>query len=130
MSDDNDYPLEKEIQAKGSNVELSFDLYTHFGSHDSSTTGSSLSEIVLNNGEVVPVAYTPDEWKEIAPGIEIKDTLTYSSSGRDSSRLIRIQPSACPLTLRLRRVYEYSTSDFPHEEEHSSKNYSIRVVDQ
>lgn len=124
-----DYPLKEEVSAKGKPVEISFFLYTHFGSHDCSTNGDLLNEIVLKDAKVLSPCCGSKDWQVISPGIEIKNTLTYSQSGRQSICSIRIQPSTCPVTLRLNQIYEYSASDYPHEGEHFSERYSIRIID-
>lgn len=129
MNDEIVYPVKKEIHAEGNPLELDFIVNAHFGTHDREESGEVPLAIINKQGMIYLVNKVPENWLGIASGVDIKHTLTYSGNSRESKYSLRIQPDACPVTIRVKQYHENSASDFPHDGEAHEVNYSILISD-
>lgn len=125
MNDQIDYPVKKEIRAEGNPLELHFTVNAYFGTHDREESGEVPLAIINKQGMIYPVNKIPENWLGIASGVDIKHTLTYSNNSRESKYSLRIQPDACPVTIRVKKYHENSASDFPHHGELGEEFYSV-----
>jgi hypothetical protein len=129
MSMEPEYPIKERKPAGEPAVELSFSETTHFGNHDCNAGGETLLEAVDRQGKTIPFSVGSDDWVEVESGIEFKSELEYHGSRRTSRQRVRIQSSACPVTLHVIYFTEYTASDYPHVGSRSESRYSIVVGD-
>lgn len=127
MNDEKLYPVKKEIHAEGDPLELHFIVNAHFGTHDREESGEVPMAVINKQGMVFPVNKVPANWLGIASGVDIRHQLTYSGNSRESRYSLRIQPYACPVTIRVKQYHENSASDFPHQGEAHEEYYSLLI---
>jgi len=123
-----DYPIEEERTTIGEPLEMGFSTYTHYGSHDRDSQFHYLTEIVNSAGQTFRIGDPSNEWSELFPGVEVREDYGESRGERSSSTksvFVRIQPEACPVILRIDEGYSYSSE---HYNEHTNKQYAIRIV--
>ena len=127
MNDEIRFPLKSEIQAQGKPVELNFSVNAYFGTHDREESGEVPLAVINKEGMVFLVSKISEHWQGIASGLDIKHELTYSGNSRESKYSLRIQPDACPVTIRVKQYHENSASGFPHHSESGEIYYSVLV---
>ena len=129
MNDERLYPVKKEIHAQGNPIELHFSVNAYFGTHDREESGEVPLAVINKEGMVFLVDKISENWQGIASGLDSKHELTYSGNSRESKYSLRIQPDACPVTIRVKHFHENSASDFPHHGEAHEDYHSILVID-
>lgn len=123
------YLKRKKIKAAGKTIELEFTTITRFGTHDCTTWGESIVEIVNNKSEGYEIkGGITNNWEEIFPGVFIMRKAIDSESILTEYMYVKVEPEACPVEIIVHSFHKYWASDYPHCRDDNKDEFYILVI--
>jgi hypothetical protein len=125
-----EYRIKWKLVSAGEPAQTTFDECTSYGSHDWSYVGERLIDVVDSAGRVHHAEPGLEGLSEICPGVDMRTVQSETRQGAGRGRecietTARVQPWACPVTLRIQHVSRYESH---HYCDYAASCYGIRVV--